>query len=575
MVNYFFAQISNSSLGTKLTRAMDITDIQSDILLLSLIATEAASTTFFAAFLFYSKMWDELRRLDSPPEWFTFKLLVFCRVLRIRRDDEILHKRISAEIFMAAVSFAYTLIGAVNFAAGVISLNFVANVRDETCTIAEEIGNQCKSPHCHFGCGNIDFTSCGSIMCNASRCASNLVAFLAAAGDSTSINAAKNFENLQEQFAVVQGAASIFGSISSVLLLAVPAMNAAYRADASAWSATFYLSLICAPAYFAMALLVFIYSWPLREPCTHTPTYFDSSCSVGLSARYWGNLCRMGYMSMDMCTASMVISVSALSAEGLLATLTSVVVYRLHTTYLLNVAYRRSVEEAEKSLAAQGRAGAVHPDSGAQRRMRLVTDDDYMRLPGLLQLYRGHSGAVLCAIIAPLPRVAADGTDGPGDSGGGDSEETERLITGSMDGTIRVWDVVEGTCLCTWKAGRPVQALCVHRTKMATRIQHRQPPAALVGKRAQWPESDGRLFADVRPSDVVLWIRVFWARPDTFKPRRPAGGGGGSVTPGDAMERAETGAGREGRREGDRAWNAELVGGCFFALREAMQVTTR
>ena len=535
--------------------------------LIALITTGVATLLFFIVYIISFGMWHDFRRINSAPKWYTFRLLVAIKVLRIRKPHEVIHKRIFAEIMMTAISYAYVFLGTINFVAGIIFLDFLGALRDETCSSAEEMGSKCKIPDCQMGCGGLDFNSCGRLTCNATRCAANLPAFLQAAGDSLSTAAASHFNSLQQQLAVVQSIASMFGTLSSMLVLAIPTMLAGYRADKSALNATSYLSLVCMPIYYCFASMIFWYGWPLREPCTYRSSELDGACSMGLSAIYWAHTCRMGYASMDRCTSALVLSVSALLAEGTIGIVAAYVASRYRVSYYLNAVYRRNLDAA----AATDPPAAAVPDEPAGpgiRRLgaRLVTEDDYTRLPGLLQLYRGHGGAVLCAKIAPLPAG--------GDAAG---EEPERLITGSMDGSVRVWDVVEGTCLSVWKADRPVQALCVFRVKGPGRAQHRQPTVAAVNGRALWPEASGAKFGDaLRPEDAVLWVRVFRARPDPARQRKPPTGGGGRVAGAAEGGPEKEGVGGDGEGDSDRDWEvSELVGGCFFTLREAMRVTTR
>jgi hypothetical protein len=541
-------------------------------LLVAVATSGAAALIFFVSFLVVSGTWHEVRRLNHAPQWYTTRFLVSCNILREKRHNEIAHPKSIAEVCFIIISLTYIALGFVNIIAGLVSVNLVATVRDQTCAYAEQMENLCKIPTCLLACGSINFRSCGILMCNATRCAADLGVFLQAAGDTTSMVAAQNFRDLEGQLAPIQAIASIFGSVSSLLMLAIPSMTAAYRTDNTALAVLMYLSMACAPIYLAFAILVISYGMPLCEPCTARSKSLAYRCDAGLNEGYWMSLCQLSITPMDQCSATLFLSAASLSVECIVGVCAAYIARRYRVAYHIQVFYRKAAEA--DALSRGNRASDEDSEAATgERRLgaKLVTDNDYMRLPGLLQLYRGHGGAVLCALMTPL-RVGSDGEAGSG--GGGVQDEPGRLITGGLDGSIRVWDVIEGTCLSVWRAAGPVNALCVFRCKGPLRAQHRQPAVPMSKGRAEWPEQNGQFFPLPAGDVVALWIRVFRRRPDAFRAaaeadertwRKRRWGGGG------AAGRVDGGSGEEG---GECCY-LELVGGCYFALSEAIKVAIR
>jgi NET1-associated nuclear protein 1 (U3 small nucleolar RNA-associated protein 17) len=67
-----------------------------------------------------------------------------------------------------------------------------------------------------------------------------------------------------------------------------------------------------------------------------------------------------------------------------------------------------------------------------------MSSNTEMPIPGS----RGHSGAITCVILNP---------DNP-----------FQLITGSLDGTIRLWDFMDGVLLQTIDLAQSIYYLCAH-----------------------------------------------------------------------------------------------------------------
>jgi hypothetical protein len=324
--------------------------------------------------------------------------------------------------------------------------------------------------------------------------------------------------------------------------------------------------MACAPIYFAFAILVISYGRPLCEPCTSRSESLAYRCDGGLSEGYWLKLCQLSLTSMDQCSATVLLSTSVLAVEGLIGICAAYIAWRYRIVFYIQSAYRKTTEATAMSLAhVLGPVDDPDPEfAAAQHRLgaRLVTEDDYMRLPGLLQLYRGHGSAVLCVLMARL-RVGGGGSA----RAGGAEDEPERMITGGLDGSIRVWDMIEGTCLSVWRAAGPVNALCAFPCKGPMRARHRQSAVPLSNGRAEWTEQCGQFFQIPAGEEVALWIRVFRRRPDTFRAAAEAG-----KRP--RRELREHALPAEEGEEGKCCY-LELVGGCYFVLSEAVKVATR
>jgi WD40 repeat protein len=45
-----------------------------------------------------------------------------------------------------------------------------------------------------------------------------------------------------------------------------------------------------------------------------------------------------------------------------------------------------------------------------------------------------------------------------------------QVLSSSLDGTLRQWDIQEGTCLQTWTIGQPIESMvsCVHNSSSSS-----------------------------------------------------------------------------------------------------------
>jgi NET1-associated nuclear protein 1 (U3 small nucleolar RNA-associated protein 17) len=77
-------------------------------------------------------------------------------------------------------------------------------------------------------------------------------------------------------------------------------------------------------------------------------------------------------------------------------------------------------------------------------------------------------------------------------------ENTYQLITGSLDGTIRIWDFLDGALLQTIDVGQPIHRICAHESLAGYVF-------ACVGRiSAEGKKKKGKLFR----KDTKLIIKV-------------------------------------------------------------------
>jgi hypothetical protein len=119
----------------------------------------------------------------------------------------------------------------------------------------------------------------------------------------------------------------------------------------------------------------------------------------------------------------------------------------------------------------------------------------------------------------------------------------DQVLTSSLDGTLRQWDIQEGSCLASWPAGEPIESMVSSTTAAAAAVPQQQQqqqqqchsssssssssygvlaPAATVDQLESVPltSSAGTAGQHQQPEPSVVFPSPFQAAPN-------GGGGGG------------------------------------------------
>jgi hypothetical protein len=173
-------------------------------LLIAVSASGAAGSVFLISFIIYYGLWHDFRRLDSEPTWLTVKILLWCGVLRMKRNQDAMYTRSFGENCIACTAICYSVLGLLNFGAGVFSVILANIIRDGTCQYAVTMGSRCPPSNCSTPCGGTTFAQCGTVPCDKLRCSADISAFLLLSKDTVASDAANCYRILQGQLTVVQ-----------------------------------------------------------------------------------------------------------------------------------------------------------------------------------------------------------------------------------------------------------------------------------------------------------------------------------------------------------------------------------